>query len=80
MNKTLLSLTACAAMAAISIPTLAADEASKHDQMMKHCMAKHDSSMSKEDAMKKCSDEMSKSKMKKHHMEKEPGANPAPDQ
>jgi len=45
----------------------------KQDQMMKDCMAKQDSSMSKDAAMKACKDQMmKKDQMSKDSMQKTP--------
>jgi hypothetical protein len=43
----------------------------KHDQMMKDCMAKQDTSMSKDAAMKACKDMMKKDAMSKDAMGKD---------
>jgi len=44
----------------------------KHDQMMKDCMARQDSSMGKDAAMKACNDMLKKDAMSKDKMDKEP--------
>ncbi len=44
----------------------------KHDQMMKDCMARQDSSMGKDAAMKACNDVLKKDAMSKDKMDKEP--------
>jgi hypothetical protein len=41
------------------------DAMAKHPQKMKDCMAKQDSSMSKDDAKKACKDQMKKDAMSK---------------